>query len=81
MLDEPPSIDAHEVTDKGSINQGAVLRQRAHLVEALYTEPYAPLVLVAAPGSRAKRLVSPGQERYMRGNSFITRAKSWVASV
>ena len=26
LLDEPLSIDAHEVTDKGSINQHAVLR-------------------------------------------------------
>jgi feruloyl-CoA synthase len=47
-LDEPPSLDAHEVTDKGSINQRAVLQQRAHLVETLYAEPYAPQVLVAA---------------------------------
>ena len=26
-MEEPPSIDAHEVTDKGSFNQGAVLTQ------------------------------------------------------
>jgi feruloyl-CoA synthase len=48
ILDDPPSLDAHEVTDKGSINQRAVLQQRAHLVETLYAEPYAPQVLVAA---------------------------------
>lgn len=36
LLDQPPSIDAHEVTDKGSLNQGAVLRNRAALVEELY---------------------------------------------
>ncbi len=48
LLTEPPSIDAHEVTDKGSINQRAVLRHRAHLVAELYTEPYSPRVLVAA---------------------------------
>jgi feruloyl-CoA synthase len=34
----PPSIDRDEVTDKGSINQQAVLRQRAALVEALYRD-------------------------------------------
>ena len=33
---EPPSIDRGEVTDKGSINQGAVLMHRAALVERLY---------------------------------------------
>ena len=39
VMDEPPSIDAGEVTDKGSINQSAVLRRRAHLVEDLYRDP------------------------------------------
>jgi len=36
VLAEPPSIDHGEVTDKGSINQRAVLAHRASLVEALY---------------------------------------------
>jgi feruloyl-CoA synthase len=36
LLETPPSIDAHEVTDKGSLNQGAILRNRAALVEELY---------------------------------------------
>jgi feruloyl-CoA synthase len=36
VLAEPPAIDAGEVTDKGSINQRAVLSHRASLVEALY---------------------------------------------
>ncbi|MFO1329551.1 MAG: feruloyl-CoA synthase [Rubrivivax sp.] len=36
VLAEPPSIDKGEVTDKGSINQRAVLQHRAALVEALY---------------------------------------------
>ena len=36
VLAEPPSIDKGEVTDKGSINQRAVLRHRDALVEALY---------------------------------------------
>jgi feruloyl-CoA synthase len=49
LLDEPPSIDAHEVTDKGSINQRAVLSARAGLVEALYRDPPGPQVLVAKP--------------------------------
>lgn len=36
VLAEPPSADAGEITDKGYINQGAVLRQRAEAVAALY---------------------------------------------
>jgi feruloyl-CoA synthase len=36
LLDEPPSIDAGEITDKGYINQKAVLARRASLVELLY---------------------------------------------
>jgi feruloyl-CoA synthase len=47
LLEAPPSIDAGEITDKGSINQRAVLRTRADLVEMLYTEPLAPQVLKA----------------------------------
>ena len=47
LLDEPPSIDASEITDKGSINQKAVLKRRAALVETLYTKPFAPQVIVA----------------------------------
>ncbi|SHE47812.1 trans-feruloyl-CoA synthase [Lampropedia hyalina DSM 16112] len=37
LLETLPSIDHHEVTDKGSINQRAVLTRRSDLVEELYT--------------------------------------------
>jgi feruloyl-CoA synthase len=36
VLSEPPSIDANEITDKGYLNQRAVLERRAALVEKLY---------------------------------------------
>ena len=36
ILTEPPSIDKGEVTDKGSINQRAVLKHRDALVQALH---------------------------------------------
>ena len=36
VLAEPPAIDQGEITDKGSINQRAVLSHRAALVEAMY---------------------------------------------
>jgi feruloyl-CoA synthase len=39
LLEEPPSIDAGEITDKGYINQRAVLERRAEIVRRLYTEP------------------------------------------
>jgi feruloyl-CoA synthase len=48
ILSQPPSIDAGELTDKGSINQRAVLEQRAHLVERLFSEPPAADVIVAS---------------------------------
>lgn len=37
LLDTLPSIDAHELTDKGSISQRAVLENRAALVEEMYS--------------------------------------------
>jgi feruloyl-CoA synthase len=37
VLEEPPSLDAGEMTDKGSINQRAVLARRTALVEELYS--------------------------------------------
>jgi feruloyl-CoA synthase len=44
VLEEPPSLDAGEITDKGSINQRAVLTRRAALVEELYSD--SPRVLL-----------------------------------
>jgi feruloyl-CoA synthase len=45
VLAEPPSLEAGELTDKGSINQRAVLKRRASLVDALY-EDADPLVIL-----------------------------------
>jgi feruloyl-CoA synthase len=47
LLDEPPSLDAGEMTDKGSINQRAVLARRANLVKELYANPPSSRVIVA----------------------------------
>ena len=38
VLPSPPSLDHGEITDKGSINQRAVLQQRAECVAALYAD-------------------------------------------
>jgi feruloyl-CoA synthase len=48
VLDEPPSIDAGEITDKGYINQRAVLERRAELVEQLHASALGPAVITAA---------------------------------
>jgi feruloyl-CoA synthase len=38
LMDAPPSIDKGEVTDKGSINQRAVLKHRDALVQAFHDD-------------------------------------------
>ncbi|HEX5778995.1 MAG TPA: feruloyl-CoA synthase [Xanthobacteraceae bacterium] len=48
LMAEPPSIDANEITDKGYINQRAVLERRAALIERLYSDPPAAEVIVIA---------------------------------
>jgi feruloyl-CoA synthase len=37
LMDTPMSIDRSEVTDKGSINQRAVLEHRGKLIDELYS--------------------------------------------
>ncbi len=49
LLEDPPSIDAHEVTDKGSLNQRAVLNNRAAVVEELYAEQRPARVIAINP--------------------------------
>ena len=45
LLDSPPSIEAREITDKGTLNQAAILKNRATAVEQLYSDPLQPEVL------------------------------------
>ncbi len=45
LLEIPPSIDTGEMTDKGSINQRAVLAHRAAVVADLYQTPPPPSVI------------------------------------
>ncbi|OKH86343.1 feruloyl-CoA synthase [Thalassospira sp. TSL5-1] len=51
LLDRSPDLDAHEVTDKGSINQRAVLTSRADKVADLYREPAPEHVMIAQKGN------------------------------
>ena len=46
VLNEPPSMDEGEITDKGYINQRAVLMRRATQVQLLHTKPRPEAVIV-----------------------------------
>ena len=48
LLTEPPSIDQHEVSDKGSINQRVAIARRAADVERLYAARPDPAVVLPA---------------------------------
>jgi feruloyl-CoA synthase len=48
LLADPPSIQAGEITDKGYVNQRAVLERRSGLVEQLYGGDPAPELIVLA---------------------------------
>lgn len=45
ILEEPPSLDAGEITDKGSLNQRTILNRRGALVEQMYAAQPSPCVL------------------------------------
>ena len=46
LLEEPPSLDRGEMTDKGSINQRATLAARAALVDELYGDARSPRTIM-----------------------------------
>ena len=46
LMAEPASIDANEMTDKGYVNQRAVLERRVDLVHRLFADPPGPDVIV-----------------------------------
>ena len=48
IMSEAASLQTGEMTDKGSINQGAVLRRRADLVDGIYAEESGDNILEAA---------------------------------
>jgi feruloyl-CoA synthase len=54
---DPPSIADGEVTDKGSLNQRAVLRRRSELVDVLHAHPHDARVIhaMSEPGFPAPR--------------------------
>jgi feruloyl-CoA synthase len=58
LLAEPASLDLGEMTDKGSINQRAVLAHRATIVEALYADPPPPQIIVVKETNKQTAEVS-----------------------
>jgi feruloyl-CoA synthase len=53
IVPEPPSFDAGEITDKGSLNQHRVLDRWANLVAKLYAADETPDVISAEPAGTA----------------------------
>jgi feruloyl-CoA synthase len=49
LLGDAPSIDSGEITDKGSLNQRAILKSRTAEIAALYAEPPPSGVIDIAP--------------------------------
>ena len=45
LMAEPPSVDGHEITDKGYINQRATMDRRKVLVDKLFATPLSPEVI------------------------------------
>ena len=50
LMAELPSMDKSEMTDKGSINQRAVLKNRAALVDEIYGAPLSSRVITSGEG-------------------------------
>ena len=46
LLEEPPNAEAHELSDKGGVNQALAKQRRAGAVERLYAETPGPDILV-----------------------------------
>jgi feruloyl-CoA synthase len=49
LMSEPPDMDHDEITDKGGINQNAVIENRSSLIDELYSgNDYLPRMILAA---------------------------------
>ena len=51
LLAEPPALDAGEITDKGSLNQRAVLTRRAAFADLAHARTPGPDIIVARSGA------------------------------
>lgn len=80
LLPVPPQLDANETTDKGYINQIAVLRNRADLVELVYAEP-APaeviLAVVSTPSTDTKEVSGEPSAPEVVGSASDPKRRKW----
>ncbi|MFO1427008.1 MAG: hypothetical protein U1F11_08540 [Steroidobacteraceae bacterium] len=63
LLADPPSVDHHEVSDKGSINQRVALARRAYSVAELYATAPGPQVILPEPGTSGEPRRTSGGKR------------------
>jgi feruloyl-CoA synthase len=80
LLAVPPQLDANETTDKGYINQIAVLRNRADLVERLYMEPAPSEVILATVSMETSDVEEASGEQLAQTPSGDSPAPSVVVS-
>jgi feruloyl-CoA synthase len=57
VLVEPPSLDRGEITDKGSINQRAVLTHRQALVDSIYQGTAPDIIVVPKLEPKASKRI------------------------
>ena len=63
FIADPPSVDHHEVSDKGSINQRVALARRAYSVAELYATAPGPQVILPEPGTSGEPRRTSGGKR------------------
>lgn len=49
LMTEPPQLDAGEVTDKGNLNQGNIIKRRAEKIEELYQKQTENSLIIRIP--------------------------------
>ena len=49
LMQNPPQLDAGEITDKGNLNQGNILKKRAELVDKLYSKQTEDSLIIRIP--------------------------------
>ena len=75
LLDEPPALDHGEITDKGSLNQRAILDHRSALVDELYAENPPSRVLLPPPQANFVEAPPQGQTTGSNRSSIRMRTR------
>jgi feruloyl-CoA synthase len=85
LMDDPPSLDTGELTDKGSINQRAALSHRAAMVKELYAKlgPRAPFLRGPSQDEKVSAVQWPirnaGESAYHGLPTNLYRSNAWVS--